>query len=162
MIGYRERTFQAPAHCTFAPFPAACLCTRVFLRAGWFGQFLMAIMARSYDGEITLLRATISELKDGLSAYLRRVKSGESILITDRKTPVARIVPIGRGEEDTTVVDEMEMDAKPLRLEHAGIVVRRSPKSPLDVLGPPLRAAGAGILEALLEEREEERREGRR
>ena len=108
-----------------------------------------------------MIRATISELKDGLSAYLRRVKSGESILITDRRTPVARIVPVGRGEEGTKDVDEVDMDAKAARLEHAGIVVRRSRQSPLDVLGPPLRA-GAGILEALLEEREEERREGRR
>ena len=108
-----------------------------------------------------MIRATISELKDGLSAYLRRVKSGESILITERKTPVARIVPVGRGEEGTKDVDDMDMDTKPARLEHAGIVVRRRHQSPLDVLGPPLRA-GAGVLEALLEEREEERREGRR
>lgn len=108
-----------------------------------------------------MIRATISDLKDGLSAYLRRVKAGESILVLERRTPVARIVPVGRGEEGTKDGDDMDMDAKPARLEHAGIVVRRSPKSPLDVLGPPLRA-GAGILEALLEEREEERREGRR
>ena len=108
-----------------------------------------------------MIRATISDLKDGLSAYLRRVKAGESILVLERRTPVARIVPIERGEEATKDGDDMDMDAKPARLEHAGIVVRHSPKSPLDVLGPPLRA-GAGILEALLEEREEERREGRR
>ena len=108
-----------------------------------------------------MIRATISDLKDGLSAYLRRVKAGESILVLERRTPVARIIPVGRGEKATKDVDDMDMDAKPARLEHAGIVVRRSPKSPLDVLGPPLRA-GAGVLEALLEEREEERREGRR
>ena len=79
----------------------------------------------------------------------------------ERRTPVACIVPIGRDEEGAKVVDDMDEDAKPARLEHAGIVVRRSAKSPLDVIGPPLRA-GAGILEALLDEREVERREGRR
>ena len=108
-----------------------------------------------------MIRATISELKGGLSAYLRRVKSGESIVITDRRTPVARIVPIGRGEKGTNTAGDTDLDARPARLEHAGVVVRRSDRSPLDVLGPPLRA-GPGLLEALLEDREEERREGRR
>ena len=118
-------------------------------------------MAMFGRGETRLIRATISDLKDGLSAYLRRVKAGESILVLERRTPVARIVPIGRGEEGTRDVDDMDRDAKPARLEHAGIVVRRSQGSPLDVLGSPLRA-GAGILEVLLDERERERREGRR
>ncbi len=121
----------------------------------------MAIMAMFWHGEIALIRATISEVKNGLSACLRRVKSGESILIMDRKTPVARIVPVGRGAEDTRDVVGVDFDAKAARLEHAGIVVRRRHQSPLEILGPPLRA-GAGVLEALLEEREEERREGRR
>ena len=74
---------------------------------------------------------------------------------------MARIVPVGDGEEGTKDIDDVDMDAKTARLEHAGIVVRRSPRSPLDVLGSPLRT-GAGILEALLEDREVERREGRR
>lgn len=82
-------------------------------------------------------------------------------MITDRRTPVARIVPIGRGEKGASAADDTDLDAKPARLEHAGVVVRRSDRSPLDVLGPPFRA-GAGLLEALLEDREEERREGRR
>ena len=37
-----------------------------------------------------MIRATISEVKNGLSAYLRRVKSGESVLVMERRTPVAR------------------------------------------------------------------------
>ena len=103
-----------------------------------------------------MIRATISEVKNGLSGYLRRVKSGESVLVMERKTPVARIVPIGRD-----AADDVDRDARLARLEHAGIVVRRGAGSPLDVLGRPLRS-GAGVLEALIEERSEERGEGRR
>lgn len=36
----------------------------------------------------------IRELRQNASAYLKRVRSGETIVIADRGTPVARIVPI--------------------------------------------------------------------
>ena len=112
-----------------------------------------------------MIRATISEVKNGLSGYLRRVKSGESVLVTERRTPVARIVPVGRDTGRANEVDDVDRDARLARLEHAGIhagiVVRRGAGSPLDVLGQPLRS-GAGVLEALLDERSEERGEGRR
>ncbi len=106
-----------------------------------------------------MIRATISEVKDGLSAYLRRVKSGESVLIMERRTPVARIVPVGRGAGDAAEADDVDNDARLSRLEHAGIVVRRRSGSPRDVLGQSLHR-GAGVLQALLDERSEERREG--
>ena len=108
-----------------------------------------------------MIRAMVSEVKDGMSAYLRRVKAGESVLVMDRRTPIARIVPVGIDSQGGREGDRVDGEAKPARLEHAGIVVRRSQGSPLDVLGSPLRA-GAGILEALLDERERERHEGRR
>lgn len=38
------------------------------------------------------------ELKAALSAHLRRVRNGESVLVTDRGRPVARIVPVGMPE----------------------------------------------------------------
>ena len=38
--------------------------------------------------------AAVAELKAGLSRYLRRVKAGEEILVTERKVPIARLVPI--------------------------------------------------------------------
>jgi prevent-host-death family protein len=37
----------------------------------------------------------VRELKDRLSSYLRRVRRGETILVTDRGRPVARIIPAG-------------------------------------------------------------------
>ena len=106
-----------------------------------------------------MIRATISDVKDGLSACLRRVKTGESVLVMERRTPVARIVPVGRGAEGGSESDGVDQDARLARLEHAGVVVRRADASPLDVIGEPLRP-GAGVLDALLDERSEERREG--
>ena len=38
----------------------------------------------------------IRELKSRLSWYLRQVKAGETVLITDRGQPVGRIVPVAQ------------------------------------------------------------------
>ena len=108
-----------------------------------------------------MIRATISEVKDGLSAYLRRVKAGESVLVMERRTPIARIVPVGHKAGGVQEMDEVDREAKLVRLMQADIVRRRGSGSPLEVLGQPL-GQGAGILEALLEERSEEGREGGR
>ena len=108
-----------------------------------------------------MIRATISEVKDGLSAYLRRVKAGESVLVMERRTPIARIVPVGHKAGGVQEMDEVDREAKLVRLMQADIVRRRGSGSPLEVLGHPL-GQGAGILEALLEERSEEGREGSR
>jgi prevent-host-death family protein len=37
----------------------------------------------------------IGELKNHLSAYLQYVRNGEEVVVNDRNTPVARILPIG-------------------------------------------------------------------
>jgi prevent-host-death family protein len=37
---------------------------------------------------------SIRELKSSLREILRRVKAGESILVTERGTPIARIIPV--------------------------------------------------------------------
>lgn len=43
---------------------------------------------------------SIRELKSRLSYYLRLTRKGESVVITDRGGPIARIVPMGQGVED--------------------------------------------------------------
>ena len=106
-----------------------------------------------------MIRVTISEVKNGMSAYLRRVKAGDSVLVMERRTPVARIVPVGIDAGGGKQADSVDEDAKLARLERAGIVVRHGSGSPLDLLGPPLHS-GAGVPEALLDERSEESREG--
>jgi len=46
----------------------------------------------------------IRELKENLIWYLKRVKSGERIIITDRKKEVAIIVPRGKEAVDEEVL----------------------------------------------------------
>src|ERR671930_642110 len=45
--------------------------------------------------------ATITEAKNGLSALIDRVRAGESIMLTDRGVPVARIEPVTRLDDVT-------------------------------------------------------------
>lgn len=95
-------------------------------------------------------RATISEAKNHLSALLDRVRAGESVLILDRKVPVARLVPV-------TSDADLDGDAggRLVRLERAGLVRRGSMRPVAAVLDedPPAAAAGGDVLAALLEER---------
>ena len=45
----------------------------------------------------------VRELKNSLSEYLRRVRSGESVLVTDRGEIVAELSPPGRGSVDASI-----------------------------------------------------------
>ena len=90
--------------------------------------------------------ASISEAKAKLSALLDKVKAGETVTITDRGTPIARIVPLAPADVDWE--ERLE------RLERQGVV--RRPKKKLDLdwfLSRPLPKSRESVLEALLEER---------
>jgi prevent-host-death family protein len=41
----------------------------------------------------------IAELKSRLSEHLRRVRKGHSLVVLDRDTPIARLVPYDEAEE---------------------------------------------------------------
>ena len=58
-------------------------------------------------------RVMTSDLKAHLSAYLAAVRGGETIIVCDRNTPVARLEPIG---EDTGLIIT-PATAKPRSLE---------------------------------------------
>lgn len=94
-------------------------------------------------------RATVTDAKNRLSAYLDRVKAGETIVIVDRGRPVARLVPTASAAEDP--------QGRLARLERAGIATPG--REPLDATllkqRPP--KARASALGALLEERRESR-----
>jgi prevent-host-death family protein len=49
---------------------------------------------------------TVSKLKASLSAYLRRVKAGEEVLVSERGRPVAKLVPV-KGEDAPDHVAEL-------------------------------------------------------
>jgi prevent-host-death family protein len=53
----------------------------------------------------------IAKLKNNLSAYLRKVRTGEEVIICDRKSPIAKIVPLRTGDFD---LEEQELIAKGL------------------------------------------------
>ena len=93
--------------------------------------------------------ATISQAKNHFSELLARVKRGETVLILERDRPIARIVPL----EETELAD----DARLAELERKG-VLRRAPRGPLRKLPPPIDwPAEAGLIGALLSEREDAR-----
>jgi prevent-host-death family protein len=48
--------------------------------------------------------ASISDVKNCFSAYIDRVRRGESVLITDRNQPVARLTPLASGDPGTEEV----------------------------------------------------------
>jgi len=93
-------------------------------------------------------KATISQLKNHLSAYLKKVRAGRAILVVDRDEPVARLERIDAGE----VADD-----RIGRLERAGLL-RRAVR-PLDLAA--FRESGPrperSVLDALLDERREGR-----
>ena len=94
--------------------------------------------------------ATITEAKNGLSALLDQVRAGESIILTDRGVPIARIEPVTRLDD---------VSGRLQRLVRAGVVRPASADPPLDLLrtpGPKVRG-GASAVEAVLEERREGR-----
>jgi prevent-host-death family protein len=47
--------------------------------------------------------AKVSELKAHLSAYLAQVRKGDTVVVSDRRTPVARLVPVDQRTEGVTI-----------------------------------------------------------
>lgn len=41
----------------------------------------------------------IADLKNNLSAWLEQVKNGEELVVKDRNTPIARLMPLAAGED---------------------------------------------------------------
>jgi prevent-host-death family protein len=91
---------------------------------------------------------SITEAKNGLSALLDQVRAGETIVITDRGVPVARLEPAaGKGDDE---------EGRLARLERKGIIRRGKGGISEEILKPP-PGGGASVLDALLEERREGR-----
>ncbi len=90
--------------------------------------------------------ATITEVKNGLSAIIDRVKAGESIVVTDRGIPVVVIEPVS---------EHVDLDDRLARLERAGIIRRGNGKVPLELLRTPgpTPKDGVSIVDAVIEER---------
>ena len=102
--------------------------------------------------------ASIAQVKARLSDYLRRVKRGEDVIITERGAPIARLTALEVTERRATRRE---------RLARLGIVRpgRGRPRKTLlsppadvaDLAGGPSTSLGADILDALLADRREDR-----
>ena len=89
----------------------------------------------------------IAELKDRLSFYLNKVRAGQEVLVRDRNTPIARIVPIALGAGD----DELQVLAAEGKLRLAG---NEMDASFWDLPAP--RVPVAAVRRALQRERDED------
>ena len=49
--------------------------------------------------------AKVSELKAQLSAYLSEVRRGDTVIVYDRNTPIARLVPFQEEPDDVVIVE---------------------------------------------------------
>ena len=47
----------------------------------------------------------VAELKAKLSAYLSEVRGGGTVVVYDRNTPIARLVPIQEETDDLVIID---------------------------------------------------------
>ena len=83
----------------------------------------------------------IRELKSNLSRYLKKVRSGEKIIVTDRKKQVALILPCSRETDEE----------KLLQLVQGGLA-QWSGGKPAG-LQPRIYSKGANVSDAVLEDR---------
>ena len=92
--------------------------------------------------------ASISELKDNLSAHLERVRAGELVVVTDRRSPVATLEPIALGS----------MRGEIMTLVSEGVVAPR--KVDLDLkafFAKPVAQSEHSLVSAIQDERKEGR-----
>ena len=90
---------------------------------------------------------SISNAKNNLSSLIREVTEGNSIVITDRGRPVARLEP---------VVNMGDTDERVRALVEDGLIAlpRRAPDASVLDLPMPVVVAGPSAVDYLLEERE--------
>lgn len=95
-------------------------------------------------------KASVSNLKNNLSAYLRKVRAGHPIVIYDREVPIARLERIesaGLGSDRLVSLHAKGVTRPPLRGSAVAIVA--------GVVSPLPHAVR--LLEAVQEDRSEDR-----
>lgn len=93
---------------------------------------------------MTVTTVGIRELKTHLSKYVRQVKRGDTIVITDHGKPVGRIVPV-----------EQTIEEKLLALRDSGFLEWDGEKLSLDPITPAVKLRDDVLAsDLLLEDRE--------
>jgi antitoxin (DNA-binding transcriptional repressor) of toxin-antitoxin stability system len=91
-------------------------------------------------------KATVSKLKDHLSAYLRKVRAGHAVVIYDRDVPIARLERIesrGRGADRLALLRAQGLARPPVRTLST-TKLRASLSKPLPRSGRVLEALEEG------------------
>jgi prevent-host-death family protein len=93
-------------------------------------------------------RASITEIKNGLSAAIDRVRHGDAIVIEDRGVPVARLEPV-------VAPGRPGADGRTARLVRQGVLrpAAAAPPRRLLALDPPAPKGQASLSQALIDER---------
>jgi len=90
----------------------------------------------------------IADLKNNLSAYLKKVKNGAELIVKDRNRAVARLVPLSEGQD---------LDAEEAALVAAGLMRLPAKGKSDDFLALPApRVAIADIKAVIRAERDED------
>lgn len=90
---------------------------------------------------------TVSKLKASLSEYLRLVKAGEEVLVTERGRPIAKLIPSASSKSLPDHLVEMEKQ---------GLVKLGSGKLPKGFWNLPRPKDPKGlVVKAVIKEREE-------
>lgn len=80
-------------------------------------------------------KVSVSALKNSLSAYLRKVRAGQSVVIYDRDVPIARIERIesgGRGLDRLAKLRAQGLTRPPtrsLRARHLSTILKPLPRN---------------------------------
>jgi prevent-host-death family protein len=82
----------------------------------------------TYGHFMVMKRAKVSDLKARLSGYLASVRAGDTVVVCDRNTPIARIVPYDE-RDDGFVVHEAEQPGADVRK-----IPRVKPRKRVDVV----------------------------
>lgn len=85
----------------------------------------------NHDYHVTMKTVRIADLKARLSEHIRTVRSGRSVTVLDRDTPVAQLVPI----------------------ETSTLEIRQATRRPKDLPPSPRRGSRTDSLALLLEDR---------
>jgi len=92
------------------------------------------------------VRLGLREANQRFSYAIKRVKAGETVILTERGTPIAMIAPL-RGTTD-------DREAAIRRLEAAGLLIPPTKRGPMP-RRPLLRIKGEPMSETISRERDE-------
>ncbi len=69
-----------------------------------------------YGHNMVMKKAKVSELKARLSSYLAEVRRGDTLIVCERSTPVARLVPLEDDAEEFKIHEPRESISRLARI----------------------------------------------